>query len=263
MIIKTKKAKDPFARILNVVVCDKRLSYRARGVLCYLLSKPRDWEVVAEDVIDNGTEGRDALRTCFQELKKFGYARLVPNPAGGSQWIICEDPVDRETGKPHLGNGTRPPEKADALKIPPNKDGKKKSTKKEGRRRGTLTDEEFWEALRINPAYQGIDFVRERGKMAAWLLTPAGRGRQLTHRFILNWLNKCDRPVKIPGPTRVEARDVALPSEFRKWAVEAYASKADDIGKMKTWADVPNWMRDEWRRKKVAPVLSMVPDDER
>lgn len=92
MIIKIKKRDDPYARVANSVLCDKRLSYRARGVLAYLLSKPSDWEVMASDVVNNGTEGREAIRACFRELKEHGYAKLMAGRGKGRWWIICEDP---------------------------------------------------------------------------------------------------------------------------------------------------------------------------
>lgn len=249
MIVKIKKTGD-YAAIRNATLCDNRLSFRARGILAYLLSKPVGWKANTEDLINNGPEGRDAIRTCFKEMKVLGYAFLQPVQGGGREWIICEQP-DSE----RLKNGTsRTPENPEVLKNASYKE-RKKNIKKGGRR--PLSDEEFIEALRTNPAYEGVNIDRELGKMRAWLLTPAGRGRQMTHRFILNWLNKADRPLKIPSPKQVQAKDVTLPAEFRKWAGEAYPGQTEDIGKMRTWADVPNWMRDEWRAKKVAPILNL------
>ena len=53
-----------------------------------------------------------------------------------------------------------------------------------------LSDEEFLAALRKNQAYSHLDFHRELGKMDAWLLTPKGRRRTKTRKFIVSWLNK-------------------------------------------------------------------------
>ena len=61
---------------------------------------------------------------------------------------------------------------------------------------------DFMEAIRSNPAYNGIDIDRELAKMDAWLATPKGRGRKKTHGFVVNWLNKVD---------------VAVPQEKRPW----------------------------------------------
>ena len=71
------------------------------------------------------------------------------------------------------------------------------------RRRGNgivLTDDAFLAALKLNPAYQGIDIDRELGKLDAWLLTPRGRGKQRTRQRIVNWLNLADRPMVVSAP---------------------------------------------------------------
>jgi hypothetical protein len=130
MIIKTFKERD-YASIENKVLNDNRLSYRARGILVYLLSKPSGWSVRSEDVVNNGTEGRDSIRACFRELKKLRYARLVPNPGGGSQWIICEDPGTRDAAFQALAEKGR-----DAILPEPLENGtlskkEKKGTKKD------------------------------------------------------------------------------------------------------------------------------------
>lgn len=64
-------------------------------------------------------------------------------------------------------------------------------------RRGGVTDAEFLEALRTNPAYAHIALEAELAKMDAWLLTHPGR--QKTRRFVVNWLNKIERPVGAVG----------------------------------------------------------------
>jgi len=57
-----------------------------------------------------------------------------------------------------------------------------------------LTDEEFITSLKENAAFRGLDVSRELAKMDAWLT--AHPGRQKTRRFIVNWLNKIDRPLQ-------------------------------------------------------------------
>lgn len=63
------------------------------------------------------------------------------------------------------------------------------------RTNGQLSDTEFLQALKSNPAYTGIDIDIELGKMDAWFMTPKARGRKKTHRFIVAWLNRCERPI--------------------------------------------------------------------
>lgn len=49
------------------------LSYRARGVLVWLLDKPDDSTVSAREIAQHGTEGRDAIETALTELRTHGY----------------------------------------------------------------------------------------------------------------------------------------------------------------------------------------------
>jgi hypothetical protein len=125
----TKKAPKPFASILNTTLCDKRLSYRSRGILASLLSKPDNWQVFLQDVVDNGTEGVDSVRACFRELKALGYAKLIRFSVGGSRWIICEDP-EAEMGKNDIsGEGIFPEVGQNGLITNKRKEGESKKTR--------------------------------------------------------------------------------------------------------------------------------------
>jgi len=73
--------------------------------------------------------------------------------------------------------------------------------------KGEMTDTEFIGQLKANIAYKGIDIDRELGKMDAWFLTPKGKGRQKTRRFIVNWLNKIDKPVNLKPEVRPQTRE--------------------------------------------------------
>ncbi|MER7512225.1 hypothetical protein ABTX82_28280 [Streptomyces lavendulae] len=56
---------------------DARLSFRARGILAYLLAKPDTWKVAADRIAKAGKEGVEAVRTALRELKDAGYYRVV------------------------------------------------------------------------------------------------------------------------------------------------------------------------------------------
>lgn len=58
-----------------------------------------------------------------------------------------------------------------------------------------MSDDQFLTSLRSNPAYHGIDLDQELAKMDAWLSTPKARGRKKSRQFIVNWLNRVDRPM--------------------------------------------------------------------
>lgn len=93
---------------------DVRLSYRARGVLAWLLSRPDDWQVRASalagrrDDDDDGREGRDAIRTALRELADHGYLVRTKRQVDGGRWItesvLYEYPT--EAGIPGVGRPT-------------------------------------------------------------------------------------------------------------------------------------------------------------
>lgn len=68
----------PFTMVPNVVARDRRLSFRARGLLVELLSYPTGWrtsvDALAESCAAYGTcEGRKALQSAMRELRGAGY----------------------------------------------------------------------------------------------------------------------------------------------------------------------------------------------
>lgn len=77
---------------------DARLSFRARGVLAWLLDKPDDWQWNSDTLAGEGTEGRDAIRKALAELTEFGYLVRARRQTGGGHWvtesIVYEDPAD-------------------------------------------------------------------------------------------------------------------------------------------------------------------------
>lgn len=132
-IVKIGNRTDkPFAIIDNNLLNDNRLSWRAKGILCYLIGRPHDWTIVTEHLVTQGTEGRDAVRSAFQELKELGYATLEThrNDSGkitGSVWTVHETPQNREPEKP------RPEKPSDGESNTTNTDGTKteKTTNKD------------------------------------------------------------------------------------------------------------------------------------
>jgi len=63
-----------------------------------------------------------------------------------------------------------------------------------------LSDSDFLNTLKNNPAYKHINLDQELGKMDAWLLT--NKGRQKTRRFIVRWLNRIDKPLETKSATQ-------------------------------------------------------------
>jgi hypothetical protein len=58
-----------------------------------------------------------------------------------------------------------------------------------------LSDEEWLKELKANPAYRHINIDDQLSKMDAWLSVHPGR--QKSRPFIVNWLNKIEKPLSI------------------------------------------------------------------
>lgn len=67
----TKNADNPYFVMCRKPAQDANLSWAARGVLVYLLSKPDDWSVEPKD-LQQGC-GRDKVYTILKELESAGY----------------------------------------------------------------------------------------------------------------------------------------------------------------------------------------------
>lgn len=57
---------------------DSRLSFKAKGLLAYLLSKPDNWEAQIEHLKTVSKDGRDSVRTGLKELEDYGYLYRAP-----------------------------------------------------------------------------------------------------------------------------------------------------------------------------------------
>jgi hypothetical protein len=72
--------------IPTVSLRDVRLSFRARGLLAYLLSVPPGWRTSAEKLATEAPEGRDAIRSALTELEIHQYLRRTRLQSGGGRW---------------------------------------------------------------------------------------------------------------------------------------------------------------------------------
>lgn len=57
---------------------DARLSWKAKGIIAYMLSMPDDWVFYVEELIKHSSDGEKAFRSGFKELTKCGYVKRYP-----------------------------------------------------------------------------------------------------------------------------------------------------------------------------------------
>lgn len=92
---------------------DPRISFKAKGVLAYMLSKPDGWNFVETDIARHGKDQSLAIKTAIKELIAAGYItrgnrkRNEKGQLGAYEYIVREVPTTCENptqDNPTLGN---------------------------------------------------------------------------------------------------------------------------------------------------------------
>lgn len=87
-VLRKNKKRYNFTQIDNEILKNPELSWKAKGILCYLLSKPEGWKFGRKDLLNNATEGETALDSGLEELKELGYIITENNPQTGREKVI-------------------------------------------------------------------------------------------------------------------------------------------------------------------------------
>jgi len=104
-IIRVKKDKSYFAAS-NKPFNDKVLSWEARGVMGYLLSKPDDWQLRFFDLVNQGPAGEYKVRRVLKELEDNGYLERerIKKEDGTFDWISTVFETPTISRKPIYGD---------------------------------------------------------------------------------------------------------------------------------------------------------------
>lgn len=68
-----KGERYSYTNIDNTVFFDNRLSAKAKGVLCQMLSLPDNWEYSVEGLATRFSDGKASIRSAITELEQYGY----------------------------------------------------------------------------------------------------------------------------------------------------------------------------------------------
>lgn len=104
MAIIRKKQKERFSIVDNKVIEDKRLSFKARGLLIYMLSKPDDWKFYTEELAKRSNkDGISTIKTALNEIEDAGYLTRKQGHKKNGQftsqdWIL----TDTSTNSPQV-----------------------------------------------------------------------------------------------------------------------------------------------------------------
>ena len=86
MIVRSPRPVTQYTIVANELVRDHRLSWKARGLLVYLLSLPDNWQTSADELTRRSPDGRHSVLTGLQELETAGYLQRVRTQRPNGQW---------------------------------------------------------------------------------------------------------------------------------------------------------------------------------
>jgi hypothetical protein len=71
-IVRVKKNTN-YSVVDNTAALDTRLSWKAKGIIFYALTRPDDWQFYLCEISKRSTDGIDSVRSGMAELIKYGY----------------------------------------------------------------------------------------------------------------------------------------------------------------------------------------------
>jgi hypothetical protein len=106
-LIKHLKKNRKRYLIADVAILENPLlSWRAKGLLLYLLNRPSKWIANDHDLVNRSTDGFRAIQTAKRELKNAGYLNIKQTVKGDWEWSVhetatCNNAISYDT-EPHM-----------------------------------------------------------------------------------------------------------------------------------------------------------------
>ena len=90
--------KDNFTVVTNQLINDQTLSWAAKGVLCYLLSKPTDWQFFIGDIVKHAACTEYQVQKLIKELETAGYIKRYKDvkPGTNKLYWVWEINIEKE-----------------------------------------------------------------------------------------------------------------------------------------------------------------------
>ena len=158
-VFRINKTKN-YTVMSNYHLKDKKLSFKAKGLLSYMLSLPDDWDYSVEGLCKAGKDNKSAIRSALEELKDNKYLiinKLMPNESKSgrieSEYIIFEVP-NEEKQKPKINSCFSEVENQPQINT------KKQNTKikKNIKKKNTNFNQRIYTDKELNQLYNNISF---------------------------------------------------------------------------------------------------------
>ena len=84
--------KENYTCINNAVLQNTELSFKAKGLFCYILSLKDNWVLFKSELSNRSTDGRTSIESAFKELENEGFIKTFQKPGGDLEFVVTEKP---------------------------------------------------------------------------------------------------------------------------------------------------------------------------
>jgi len=99
VIVRGPRPQHSFTVIQNSIIDDSTLTWKARGLLIFILSKPDHWRTNMKHLAAQSSDGYFSVQSGMAELEERGYIRRVKAQDKSGRWstttIVHDHPVDK------------------------------------------------------------------------------------------------------------------------------------------------------------------------
>jgi len=203
----TMRIDTPFTQVSNILVADKSLTLKAKGLYLYICSKPGTWDFSAKRIALDCKDGADSVMSGLKELEDSGYLLREKNNDGTVDYTVLwapeqENPVQPKRENPIQGNSL-----TGILPTISNKDSiviKNDSNKElEDDFKKSMTQAVMGEFLKVNRAMKGMmgwKVERESALALAGIIGPQNIKEYIS--FIPRLVEFVDDPKFVPDCTK-------------------------------------------------------------
>jgi len=106
-IFRIQKDRDnPYVMVNKQLLNNAELSWKAKGLLTYLLSLPDNWQIYEDEIVKHAKDGKDSLKSAIKELIANGYIERerIRNSSGQLKgYSYCVYEIHNQSGKSNDG----------------------------------------------------------------------------------------------------------------------------------------------------------------
>lgn len=229
MPVLRKNKINNYTVIDNHVFRNSNISFKAKGLLCQMLSLPDNWDYSLEGLVSLASDGISSVRAALKELENQRYFRrhrlYEDGKLSGVEYIISETPMCENLVLENLKQENLILENQPQLNTNNNKINKKSNNKKINKMPPSIDDVEEYCKRRNNgiDAEEFVDYYAQQG----WKLAN-GNPMKDWQAAVRTWEKRNGKkenpkPKRYPEFEQEEKVDaVGMPEEIRKQISEIF-----------------------------------------